>query len=213
MKFIKDPNCFKIFIIFTLSVLLVSCKKNQVSRTQSNTPYFLELEVGGTTKTVDSNYINGFQYTDQNGCEIAKQYCVSNIGQIDFDIHSMPQTVEVYIHHYERDIDFLGTTTGNHRIFEVNNFTPNSPTNACNMDIWVGWFDGSIMTRIDSTVFGGYNFHNTINSIEKVSETSSEVKYDIEGDFECDVSHEVSYQHWQITHLKGRYKTFIYTKK
>lgn len=154
-----------------------------------------------------------FQYTDQKGCEITKQYCVSNIGQIPFNIFSNFETAEVYIHHYEKDSDFQGTTTGNYRIFEVNNFTPNNPTNACNMDIWVGWFDNSIMTRIDSTVFGGYNYHHTINNITKVSENSTEVKYDIEGDFECDVSHLVSNQTWHITHMKGRYKTFIYTIK
>jgi len=188
----------KVFLTFAVVFLLIifnSCKKSDTTSSRSQN-YFLTATINGQPYTV--NEVTGFDFSDRSGCITNKRYQTSVISQIDVAAYFL----DVYIHHYQNYADFNGTSSGPYSIFED---IIGSVDNACNMDLAIALDDNAFSFPGSSCALQTNSLVNNITNVTRVSETSTDVKYDVEGNFSCNFKNNNNV----VIPVTGSYKTYF----
>ncbi len=183
----------KIFLIISSVYLLFGCQQNNPQPNTSS--YFLNATINGNSYS--RNEVNGFQYTNQQGCVNGKTYEMANVSQIDVASYFL----DLNIHHYQNYSDFLVSVPGSHTLYN----DPFNTSSTCNLDLIINLDDKQFSGTSQICTLQTNSLTNNITSIVKVSETSTDVKYDIEGNFSCNFknTNNVSIP------VNGNYKTWI----
>lgn len=188
-----------ITLFFSSIVLLSACKKNGNDETASS-DYFLKVSIKGQNyeKNEDISF-NIFQVTSQTGCVAGKPYSMSNINQIDVSAYFF----DLFIFHFENAASFTGSKTGSYNIYDYNG-TP------CNLGLVVALDDESFpsFSQKECTLQTG-SLVNNITKLTKVSETSTDIKYNIEGNFSCNFKNFSNV----LIPVTGSYRTWIQVDK
>lgn len=184
-----------LFLLSILMVSLVSCKKDEIARPASG--YFLKANIGGQDYQVtDQQMFNTFQYTDEDGCISTKRYTYANISQIE----TTNFFFDLYIKHYEKEVDFMGSQTGRK---DVHSDLDDVGT-ICNLDLTVLYQNKADLQWYLPTNQRPINVN--VTKITKTAETSTYVKYDIEGDFDFQLLLGNTTNYIPVT---GTYRTWI----
>ncbi len=189
----------KLILFLVATVLLCgfySCNKDDSDLPSGEN--YLEITVNGKTYDTDNGGILGF--SDRETCD-EKDGFLMGVGQIE----TSELFFEFYINHYENLIDFETAEKGQYGVGVFDIFREDF-YEGCNFDAKVIFEDYTESDHDTNLKSGGTN---TITSIKRLDETSTDVNYAIEGNFSCkflnDSGVEVS--------VSGKYNVVTYVLK
>lgn len=188
-----------VVLSFSFVLMLNACKKNANEEAPSS-DYFLKASIKGQNYERNEDVtFNSFQYTNQDGCITGKSYTMSNINQINVSLFSF----DLNIFHFENTSSFNGSSTGSYNVYDYLG-TP------CNLGLVVDLEDESFssFSQRQCKLQTG-SLVNNITKISKVSETSTDMKYNIEGNFSCNFKNFSNV----IIPVTGSYRTWILVEK
>ena len=163
-------------VIIGLSFFAIACKKSSSNSTSLSVK--LNAVINGTKYSSENTSIAIFQ-DHQLGCLNSKEYVVTDAGYIK----NAQYDLDVYIKTNRLASDFT-TKTGAYNLVPYID-----GTNSCNLDISVN-LSQSINGSPYYCTLQYTGKESNITSITKVQETSSDVLYNITGNFNCNFKSE-----------------------
>jgi len=178
-------------LLFYVSLVLVSCKKDSDNDNESSES-FIEITVNGKIYNT-SNYSSGSGFGSMNGCN-GKSTFMATIGQIE----ASTLFFDVYLTHYENSTDFVASNIGQYKVY--------SDFGDCNLDLGVS-FDDKSESNQRTTLLTGSN--HTVTKIKQIENTSTNIGYFVTGTFSCSFKNSQG----QTIPVTGKYQTTLYALK
>jgi hypothetical protein len=185
-----------------LLVASISCKKEEnksVNTLPTSSGYFINITVNGVPYSEDIGDWSS-EVNNRTGCD-AYTYSHAYIQGFDLSTFSFVS----YITHRQNKADFNALILGSYNVKDYQPYSSLADT-LCNWDLAIYYYDRTLSSYVTTVEPNGV--HN-VTAITYVSETSSYVKYDIEGNFDFSVKNSAN----AIIHITGAYKKYIETLK
>lgn len=151
----------------------------------------MEITVNG--KTYRNETTGGGGFSSKSGCD-GKRTFRATIGQIEVSTLFF----DVYLKHYENDVDFKTSKTGQYNISPV--------FGACNLDLGVNYNDKQQSNEGTNLKSGGIH---TVTRIKEIDGSNNDLYYSVSGTFSCSFENSLN----QLISVTGKYQATLFTFK
>lgn len=186
----KYSIVFKIIFLIFIN-FVCSCTKDEEVTPKTESKDYLEIVVSGKKYKNDLLGL-GSGFSNQSGCIANKPHFLLFVNTIETSTWSF----NVYLSHFENEIDFAKSVPGNFGI-------QSQVTNVCNLNLSTS-FEDKLLTNFRTTLVGS-NINNVISVNKKGSINNRTTDYQVKGNFSSSFKNSAG----SIIPITGNYQVTI----